>query len=126
MTVQEFKNRFEELKVQIIGFSTQSRREGILALEYPCSQLEEKDYLLKIGLQRTVDGCEPDYIKEIYENIQFANPKYGLAEKILFRLVVQGVLGIQCGENPTVLEWKLNSLYPRPETFKREWHVNDV
>ena len=48
---------------QIIDFSEQARREGILALE--SRALEITDEFMKQGIQLAVDGTEPDLIKEI-------------------------------------------------------------
>lgn len=54
-----------EVIAQFVDFATRARREGILALEGASKEIED-EFLAK-GLQLTIDGLEPQAIKEILE-----------------------------------------------------------
>jgi chemotaxis protein MotA len=55
----------QELIKKLVDFSTQARRDGILALE-AAADAEENQFLRK-GLSMAVDGNEPDVIRDLME-----------------------------------------------------------
>lgn len=50
---------------KIVEYSMQARRDGILSLEGPASQ--EQNKFLQKGIMMAVDGTEPDVVKELME-----------------------------------------------------------
>lgn len=55
----------EDIIKQFMDFSTKARREGILSLEAELKSVEEE--FLKKGVQLSIDGLEPQAIREILE-----------------------------------------------------------
>ncbi|NVL89365.1 MAG: MotA/TolQ/ExbB proton channel family protein [Desulfobacterales bacterium] len=55
----------EDVIKQFMDFSTKARREGILSLEAELKSVEEE--FLKKGVQLSIDGLEPQAIREILE-----------------------------------------------------------
>ena len=175
---------------QFLEYAQKARKEGILSLEPVLKEIDD-EYLRK-GLQLTVDGMEPEIIREILEteinyleerheigaevlsimgsfapamgmigtvigliqmlqtmsdpstigpamavalittfygavlaNLVF-NPMAGKLrtrhkEEVLIReLILEGILSISKGENPRIIEEKLNSYIPPKERKKKE------
>jgi chemotaxis protein MotA len=175
---------------QFLEYAQKARKEGILSLEPVLKEIDD-EYLRK-GLQLTVDGMEPEVIREILEteinyleerheigaevlsimgsfapamgmigtvigliqmlqtmsdpstigpamavalittfygavlaNLVF-NPMAGKLrtrhkEEVLIReLILEGILSISKGENPRIIEEKLNSYIPPKERKKKE------
>jgi hypothetical protein len=97
----------DELRDVIVGLAETARREGILALE-PLLPAGGGDKLLCTGLRLAVDGTEPDRVRR--------NLKTRLAallgqQEVVGRMIVEGVLGIQAGDNPRLIEHQLESHY---------------
>ena len=66
---------------QFVDFSNKARREGILALESEIKGVEE-DFLRK-GIQLSIDGLEPESIREILETeISFIQDRHRLGAEI--------------------------------------------
>ncbi len=66
---------------QFIDFATKARREGILALESELKTIDEK--FLKKGVQLSIDGLEPDSIRDLLETeIEFVQSRHQLGAEI--------------------------------------------
>jgi len=113
---------FNELFGIIIGLACQSRREGILALENPISDMDnwkslrkyKKDAyaislieMLKKGLIMVVDGVDRHYIERFLHN--YASSKFLFLTSEV-KLVAHGVLSIQEGVNPKIAAMVLGAL----------------
>ncbi len=67
---------------KFLEFANKARREGILSLEPALKEVE--DQFLRKGLQLTVDGLEPETIKEILENdISYLEDRHSYGAEIL-------------------------------------------
>lgn len=67
---------------KFLEFANKARREGILSLEPALKEVE--DQFLRKGLQLTVDGLEPETIKEILENdINYVEDRHAYGAEIL-------------------------------------------
>ena len=118
--MQKFKTFTENQKKEIVAIckeisskSEQSRHEGILSLEENIEDLLT-EYPTKNGkfffslLRMVVDGIDGTIISEIADNY-FESSAENDFEKLMFRLIKTGVLSIQSGENPYVIQRKLLS-----------------
>ncbi len=70
-----------ELIKRFIDFSSKSRKEGIMALEDEIKDV--KDELLKNGIQLTIDGLEPQAIRDVLETeVDFIRSRHQLGAEI--------------------------------------------
>jgi len=70
---------------QFVEYATKARREGILALETSMSELS--DPFFKKGLQLTIDGLEPQAIKEIMETeIEYVSERHRQGAEIFLTM----------------------------------------
>ena len=89
---------------QMIELAIIARKEGVLALEEQIEKLDDR--LLKIGLGLVVDGTDPDIVKNIMETTIVTSFKTG-AELLSQLIITEGLLSLQAGENPRLMEEKL-------------------
>ncbi len=78
-----FKKResVRDMIKQFIDFATKARREGILALESEIKNIDEE--FLKKGVQLSIDGLEPDSIRDLLETeIEFVQSRHQLGAAI--------------------------------------------
>lgn len=81
-----------------------ARREGVLALE-ECAQTQGNDFLA-FAVALVVDGTDPMFVKALLETLISADGHTGSA--LLERIIItEGVLSIQAGDNPLLIETKL-------------------
>ncbi|MCB2184864.1 MAG: MotA/TolQ/ExbB proton channel family protein [Deltaproteobacteria bacterium] len=74
-----------QMIAQFVEYATRARREGILALE--ATMKEIKDPFLSKGLQLTIDGQEPQAIKEILETeIDYVAERHRLGAEIFMTM----------------------------------------
>ncbi len=72
----------ETLIEKIIEFATIARREGILALEGPASELD--DEFLQRGIQLAIDGTAPELLKDILTTeLAFMEDRHALGQSVL-------------------------------------------
>ncbi|MBW1803921.1 MAG: motility protein A [Deltaproteobacteria bacterium] len=70
-----------EIVKRFVGFAQKSRKEGILALEGDIKEV--KDEFLKKGIQLSIDGLEPQEIREILETeVDFIKSRHQLGAEI--------------------------------------------
>jgi hypothetical protein len=106
---------------KLISFTTKSRKCGLLSLEEEIEKSE--DFLLKKGLQLVTSGMPAEYIRELFENyIATSN----LAGKELLKriLILEGILGIQRGEDTEILIERLASYFGETYFAQIESHFN--
>lgn len=92
---------------KIIHLAVLARKEGVLALEEQSQNMQ--DSMLRLLLELICDGVDPQSVTEIADNTIFASFETGakLLEKIIIK---EGLLSIQSGENPMIIETKLLAL----------------
>ena len=91
---------------QIVKLADLARREGILALEREMSGIE--DDFLRQGMQLAVDGTEPALIMDMMETWR----KSLMHEhEVKYQKVIEGIMAIQAGDNPRIIEHKLSVIY---------------
>ena len=108
------KRNLRILKIidEIAYLSHIGRKEGLLALESECYKMDETDKkYLKTMIMLVVDGTDPELIEEICLMRYMASGFKGY-EALIYMLQMFGVLAIQAGENPRVIEEKLLAMVP--------------
>ncbi|MFP4364912.1 MAG: hypothetical protein ACLFR1_13700 [Spirochaetia bacterium] len=91
---------------QIKELAEKARREGLLALEDDLSSLDS--FFLQQGVQLVCNGDEPDIIRAILMRL-IASGGYTGVELLKRIILMEGVLGIQAGDNPRVLQTSLHA-----------------
>ena len=92
---------------EIVLLANLARMEGVLALEKRLKMIDDR--LLSMGLELVVDGTDPRIVEEIMDMVIVASFKTG-AELLSQLIIRDGVLGIQCGHNPRIIELRLKAL----------------
>ena len=88
----------------IVNLANICRREGVLALEQQIEKTDDK--LTKIGLGLICGGTDPKLVEGILSTFIVTSNKTGA--DLLSQLIVQdGLLQIQAGHNPRIIEEKL-------------------
>lgn len=96
---------------RIMELTNIARTQGILALENEIEENGESDLpLLKIGIALVVDGTDPEIVETILKNYLLSS-EFTNQEFLENMLVYQGVLAIQMGENPRMIQEKLYALF---------------
>jgi chemotaxis protein MotA len=90
----------QEVVDRFVEFANKSRREGILALESEVANLED-EFMVK-GLQLTIDGMEPESIREILETeIEYLEERHKSGAEILTTMATffpaMGMIGTLIG-----------------------------
>jgi flagellar motor component MotA len=110
---KEFKLEYRNVFYAIMSMSSKSRREGLLALEECLDEdLLKKGDLLMTGIKLVIDGFEYKLIKKYFKNFEKSNPPESEFDKIIFRAIKEGILGIHHGEDPRRLQILLSSICP--------------
>ena len=98
----------DALSEVIVGMAEIARVEGILALEEIADESNRMENLLKDGIQLAVDGTGNDLVTELLTTkMQALVHSY----EIRCRMIIEGVKGMQNGENPRIVEHRLSSFY---------------
>ena len=93
---------------KIIELANLARMEGLLALEEHIPSFNE--HLLKVGVTIMVDGVSREANQEIMDNIIISSGKTG-ADLIRQMIIRDGVLAIQAGESPRLIEIKIKAYF---------------
>ena len=96
----------EEICQLLVSFAEVARREGILALE-EMTQVVEDDFV-KEALQLTIDGVEPDLIKELLKTRKRTLLHH---YEMRYRMIVEGLLCIRSGDHHRIVNRKLQAIY---------------
>jgi len=86
----------------IVGLSELARREGLLSIEEHLENIKS-DFLTQ-SLQLIIDGTDPETIKSIM-NTRINRMHYEY--KSILEMIRDGVLAIQNGDNPAIVQTKL-------------------
>jgi chemotaxis protein MotA len=66
---------------QLVGFAEKARKEGLLALEPAIAEVD--DAFTKKGMQLTVDGTDPDLVREVLEvEIESMEARHRVGQKL--------------------------------------------
>lgn len=104
---------------EIAFLSHIGRKEGLLALESECYNMNDDKKYLKSMVMLMVDGTDPVLIEEICLMRYMASGFKGY-DALVYLLQMRGILAIQAGENPRVIEEKLLAMVP--ETIDDMFH----
>ena len=96
----------DEVNRTFYGLAEIARREGILALEGAVRHAGEK--FLAAGIRLATDGTEPELIQTI---LQTWMESLLHEQKVKYRKTLEGIMSIQSGDNPRIVEQKLRVLY---------------
>lgn len=96
----------EEINVIFRRLAEVARAEGILALEPLAGKMG--DSFLQAAFRLAIDGTEPALIMDILETWLYSlEHEY----KRKHQKVIEGIMAIQAGDNPRIVEHKLSVLY---------------
>lgn len=97
----------------ICSLSHIARKEGLLALEEAVENIEivQGQHYLKSLIMLIVDGTDSADVKNIGLTRYFCSLVYNY-EALIYLIHLEGVLSIQAGENPRLLEEKVKVLLP--------------
>lgn len=96
----------EEINGIFRNLAEVARAEGILALEAFAGRMG--DPFMQDAFRLAVDGTEPDLIMDIMKTwLESLEHEY----KRKHQKVIEGIMAIQSGDNPRIVEYKLQRLY---------------
>ena len=95
----------EEITELFTMLAEKARREGILALEEPSRDM---DGFAKTAVRLAVDGTEPALIADL---LQTWMRSLLHEHEVKYRKVIEGMMAIQAGDNPRIVEHKLSVIY---------------
>lgn len=97
----------------LMELSNVSRSEGLLALEetvHSFAHAPGAKYLIAM-ITQVVDGMEPELVEDINLTRYFSS-NLKADNGLIFLMYLKGVLSLQTGENPRILEQKLKAMVP--------------
>ena len=103
------KNKLLQSAEQIIMLAETARQRGLLALEEIVENIES-DYAKQL-ITLMIDGTDPVIIAEIATNKYWTDAPEDV-QAMIYYIYLRGILGIQSGEHPKLLEKILLSLIP--------------
>lgn len=112
--VRENKDRIREAYEWMMRLEHTARSEGLLALEYEVGFIPKDMPLCKeIGnmVRYVTDGTEPKFLAELM-TLKFLGEGYQGLEALLYFLYARGILLIQAGESPRLIEEVFNAVLP--------------
>ena len=101
-----FELSLEEVNRMFVGLAEIARREGILALDNVMKDAGDPFAALGVGL--ATDGTEPELLQTILETWKESLLR---EQEVKYRKVLEGIMSIQSGDNPRIVEQKLGVLY---------------
>jgi flagellar motor component MotA len=107
--MQEHDKEFALLMIsELLEISEKARREGLLAIEEKIDiALARNMDILNLGLQLIVDGVDAEIVEDILRSINSHNSDPHTIE--INNLIIEGILGIQRGDNPRIIDLKMRS-----------------
>ena len=97
---------YDEINTVFRNLAEVARREGILTLQPLADKMG--DAYMKDAFQLAIDGTEPDLIMDILETwLESLEHEYGRKHQ----KVIEGIMAIQSGSNPRIIEHKLQVIY---------------
>lgn len=108
------------LVAEIISMATKAKRNGLLSLVQDAE--ETSHFLLRKGLQQILEGVNPQMVEKTLQ-YYILSGKYHGKELLIRCIIMEGVLAIQSGVNPTIIKELLVSLFGEAcyETYEIEF-----
>lgn len=110
-----------DLIKEIIQCSTEVRRQGLLSIE----NYETKYFLLKKGLKLVCSGTDPVVIEQVMSKLIISG-NYKGKELVARLIIMDGINGIQHGENPQRLHDVLTSWLGEEFSIEYEEYMGDL
>ena len=96
------------LVAEIVSMAIKAKRNGLLSLVQDAE--ETSHFLLRKGLQLILEGVNPQMVEKSFQYYILSGKYHGKA--LLIRcIIMEGVLAIQSGVNPTIIKELLVSLF---------------
>lgn len=93
---------------KILELSEKAKCSGLLSLEPEIDEVQPE--LFRKSIQMLIDGIEPESLKDILMNYTLCGGYQG--KELLIRiLIIEGILAIQQGVHPLILQEKLSSFF---------------
>lgn len=115
-------NKSEDMAIQtvnaferVLEFANLGRKEGLLALEEACENLDMNDETQAVFfdmMQLVVDGTDPGLVERIGMN-KCISMNFSSYQGLMILMYVQGSLMIQAGDMPRIIEELLRSMMPK-------------
>ena len=108
------------LVAEIVSMATKAKRNGLLSLVQDAE--ETSHFLLRKGLQLILEGVNPQMVEKSLQYYILSGKYHG--KELLSRcIIMEGVLAIQSGVNPTIIKELLVSLFGEAcyETYEIEF-----
>ncbi|HPS57982.1 MAG TPA: FliG C-terminal domain-containing protein [Spirochaetota bacterium] len=116
------KKQCVELIASIITLSERARRMGLLALEDDLDAI--KDPMMKKGLLLVVDGTDPAIVHQVLSAFMLSCYSRGI-NLLKAVIILQGVLGIQAGDNTRLIAEKLSVFLGKDiDLWETYWNDN--
>jgi hypothetical protein len=107
---------------EIVSMANKAKRNGLLSLVHEAE--EASHFLLRKGLQLILEGVNPEIVKKTLQYYILSGKYQGKA--LLERcLIMEGVIAIQHGINPTVIKELLLSLFGEDNSANHELEYGD-
>jgi flagellar motor component MotA len=90
----------------LVSLSRKARADGLLALDEDAESASPG--LLRLGLRLVVDGTDPEIVRRTCW-IAIHAGAFGGAERVRRLVLLEGIMGIQAGHNPTQLGGMLSA-----------------
>lgn len=97
---------FKELDSLFTTMAEIARREGILALEETGGKAA--DPFVRMAILLAVDGTQPELIKDMLQEWMASLLR---EQETKYRKVIEGLMSIQAGDNPRIVEHKLSMIF---------------
>ncbi|MDP6778949.1 MAG: FliG C-terminal domain-containing protein, partial [Candidatus Latescibacteria bacterium] len=96
----------KEVNRLFVGLAEIARREGILALDSVMKGAGDR--FMAAGIRLATDGTEPELIQAILGTWMESLLR---EQEVKYRKTLEGIMSIQSGDNPRIVEQKLGVLY---------------
>ena len=126
--VQANTDRIREAYEIIMRLSYQARSEGLLAMEYEAGRLpKDMPFCREIGnmVRLVAEGTSPAYAAE-WMTLRFMSENYQGWEALLYFLYARGILMIQAGESPYMIEGFFQAVIPQDLLPCDRWQRTDI
>jgi len=110
------------LVAEIVGMANKAKRNGLLSLVHEAE--ETPHFLLRKGLQLILEGVNPEIVEKTLQ-YYIQSGKYQGKALLERYLIMEGVIAIQHGINPTVIRELLLSLFGEDASANYELEYGD-
>ncbi len=126
--VKENINKISEAYELVMRFSYQARSEGVLAMEYEAGRIpKDMPFCREIGsmVRLVVEGTDPEFVAE-WMTLRFLSENYQGLEALLYFLYARGILLIQAGESPYLIEGFFQAVIPQDLLLFDRWQRTGI